>query len=129
MTNIIIWDWLNYLESMKLTDHTQSMDGDEQYDHITIPDFQKVYNITYIHQLINNQFDNVVLESLKDCLDSDGGSPEGVRLELINILKKQVKNEIDVVLSQTEVSETIAYDTLIKYKGSLVDSIRHIHEM
>jgi NACalpha-BTF3-like transcription factor len=113
---------------MKLTDHTQSMDGDEQYDHLTIPDFKKVNNTQYINQLKRqNDFDQKILESLEECMDSEGGSPEGMRLELIEILKTIIQNDIEIVLSQTTVSKTIAYNELIKHNGDLIETIVHIN--
>lgn len=127
----IIWNWLLYLESMKLTNHTQSMDGDEKYDHLTVPDFKKVTDKLYINQLKKlTSFSLHDLESLEDCMNSEGGSPEDMRLELINILKRcdqfDVNGHIAIIIAQTNVSKDIAYHALIRCNNDLVNTIMYI---
>lgn len=126
----IIWNWLIYLEYMKLTDHTQSMDGDEQYDHLTVPDFKKVTDKRFIDQLkILTPSSLKDLESLEECMDSEGGSPEGMRLELISILKRCDQfddTNMEIVVSQTNVSKDTAYKALIRCNNDLVDAIIYI---
>lgn len=107
----IVWNWLNNLESVKSSTY-----------------FKPVSNSTYFDQLEQTPyFNKEVLKSIKECVESRSLSPEDMRLELINLLKTQVKVDIDMVKLQSEVSEIVAYNALFRCGGDLVDAILYIH--
>ena len=73
-----------------LTNHTQSMDGDEQYDDVTIPAFRILEDITnkYLRRMPKTQNQPAWVAEIVECLECEGGSPLQMQREMINALRR-----------------------------------------